>query len=395
MSEDLTTSLSNVDGLGVAARTSAFSFKGQNVDVREIAKRLQVGYVLEGSVQRAGTQLRVTAQLINAATGLHVWANNYERAAQDVFRVQDDIVRAIIGELQMRLSGTATASLAKRSTVSIEAHDAYLQGRYFFDKRDSSSLRKARQYFERAIQIDSSYAPAYAGLSDGYSHGSVFGYLSSRDAFPRAKSAVQTALGLDSLLAEAHTSQGFISVFYDWDWPAARTALDRALALDPRSSYAHLYHAWYFLATGAIDDALGEARVAVKLDPFSLITNARLATMLYYARRYQDALTQGRRAPRARPEIFPGTRRDRARPPSDGEMLGGNYVARGSIGISSGEFSGLFGIRLRSLRTPRQGARRNRSATPTGCHGRVRAALCHRGDSGWPRGQEPCLRRAR
>jgi len=295
MSEELITALAKVEGLRVTARTSAFSFKGKEVDVREIGNKLNVGYVLEGSVRRAGPRLRVSAQLINATTGYHLWSDEYDRDAGDVFAVQDEITRAIVGALRLKLSGTANAALVKPATGNAEAHDLYLQGRYFFAKRDSTSLRKAQDYFERAIADDPSYALAYAGLSDAYSHRAVFGYVPPHDIHSKAKQAVLRALALDSTLVEAHTSLGFIELFLEWDWAAAGREFDRALALDARYPPAHLFRAWYFLATDRMTDAVGEVQTAVRLDPFSLVNNARLASMLYYARRYNEALAQSRR----------------------------------------------------------------------------------------------------
>src|SRR5881396_1727591 len=295
MSEELITALTKVADLRVTARMSAFSFKGKEVDIREIGSKLNVSYVLEGSVRRAGSQLRVSAQLINAATGYHLWSDEYDRDARDVFTVQDEIARAIVAALRVKLSGAANAALVKPATGNAEAHDLYLQGRYFFAKRDSTSLRKAQDYFERAIADDPSYALAYAGLSDAYSHRAVFGYVPPHDIHAKAKQAVLRALALDSTLVEAHTSLGFIELFLEWDWATAGRELDRALALDPRYPPAHLFRAWYFLATDRMDDAISEVQTAVNLDPFSSVNNARLASMLYYARRYNEALAQARR----------------------------------------------------------------------------------------------------
>src|SRR2546429_5854722 len=295
MSEELITALARVEGLRVAARTSAFTFKGRAVDARQIGSKLAVGYVLEGTVRRAGPRLRVSAQLINAATGYHVWSDEYDRDARDVFAVQDEIARAIVGALRVRLSDAASSSLAERSTGSPEAHDLYLQGRYFFARRDSASLRKAQDYFERAIQKESSYALAWAGLSDAYSHTGVFGYVPPRAVYAKAKAAALEALALDSTLAGAHTSLGFIALFYDWDWPTAGRQFDRALALDPRYPDAHLFHGWYFVATNRMDDAIREVQTAVNLEPFSSVNNARLSSMLFLARRYDEALAQSLR----------------------------------------------------------------------------------------------------
>src|SRR5437868_6460878 len=297
MTDEITTALGRVAGLRVAARSVAFRFKGKSVVPEEIGRQLHVLYVLDGGVRMGGTRRRVSAQLINVAGGNEIWAEEYDRDARDrdVFAVQDEITRAIVAALRVHLSGPARAALAKRSTESPEAHDLYLQGRYFFAQRDSASLRKAQDYFERAIQQDSSYALAWAGLSDAYSHTGVFGYVPPRAVYSRAKAAALRALALDPTLAEAHTSLGFIALFYDWDWPTAGRQFDRALALDPRYPDAHLFHAWYFVATNRMDDAIREVQTAVNLDPFSSVNNARLASMLFLARRYDDVLAQSRR----------------------------------------------------------------------------------------------------
>jgi hypothetical protein len=194
----------------------------------------------------------------------------------------------------VRLTAVASVSLVKHSTENPEAHDLYLRGRYFFSKRDSASLRKAQDYFARAIDKDSGYALAYAGLSDCYSHASVFGYVAPRDIYPQAKAAALHALALDSTLVEGHTSLGFIALFLEWDWATAKREFDQALALDPRYPPAHLFHGWYFVATDRVNDAVDEVRTAVRLDPFDKVTNTRLSSILFYARRYDEALAQAR-----------------------------------------------------------------------------------------------------
>src|SRR5437763_2542988 len=297
MTDEITTALGKVEGLRVTARSVVFRFKGKNVVPEEIGRQLHVLYVLNGGVRMGGNRRRVSAQLINVAGGNEIWSEEYDRDARDrdVFAVQDEITQSIVAALRVHLSGPASGSLVKRATGSPEAHDLYLQGRYFFAKRDSTSLRRAQDYFERAIAKDPSYALAYAGLSDAYSHRAVFGYVPPRDTHSKAKEAALRALALDSTLAEAHTSLGFIELFLEWDWAAAGREFDRALALDARYPPAHLFRAWYFLATDRMTDAVGEVQTAVRLDPFSLVNNARLASMLYYARRYNEALAQARR----------------------------------------------------------------------------------------------------
>jgi eukaryotic-like serine/threonine-protein kinase len=295
MSEELITALSNIPGLRVTPRTSAFSFKHKAATAPEIGRGLQVEWLLHGAVRHSADRIRVTTALIFAPRDSQVWAEEYERDARDVFATQDDIARAVVSELQVKLGAAASVPLVKRPTLSTAAHDLYLQGRYFFARRDSASLRRAREYFEQAIARDSSYALAYAGLSDCYSHASVFGYVAPLDIYRKAKAAAQRALALDSTRAEVHTSLGFIALFFEWDWATAARELDRALALNPNHSEAHLFHGWYYLAIGRANDAVNEVREAVRLDPFWPVANIRLADMLYYARRYDEALAQTQR----------------------------------------------------------------------------------------------------
>jgi eukaryotic-like serine/threonine-protein kinase len=296
MSEELITALHVVPGLRVAARTSAFAFRNRNVNASEIGRDLNVATLLEGTVRRAGSRVRVSAQLINAADGYQLWAEEYERDVKDVFAVQDEISRAIVQALQVTLAGAGDRPLVPRSTASPEAHDLYLKGRYFFWQRsEPGMLHKSAAYFEQAITADSLYASAYSGLSDAYSVLSIWGYTAPREGFARAKTAAQQALRLDSTLAEAHTSLAIISLYYDWDWPAADRELSRASALDPQYAPAHLFRSWYLVVTGRMVDAIREIQHARELDPLSVIINTRLASVLYYAHRYEDAVAQLRK----------------------------------------------------------------------------------------------------
>src|SRR5438132_1381929 len=211
-----------------------------------------------------------------------------------------DEITTALGKVEgLRVAARSVAFRFKGKNVVPEEigrqlHVLYLQGRYFFAKRDSASLRKAQEYFESAIHKDSTYALAWSGLSDAYSHRAVWGYVAPHDIFPKAKAAALRARALDSTLVEVHTSLGFIAQFYDWDWPTAGREFDQALRIDPRYAEAHLFHAWYFVATNRMDEAVSEVQTAVTLDPFSVVNNARLASMLFYARRYNETLAQSR-----------------------------------------------------------------------------------------------------
>ena len=295
MSEELTTALGKVEGLRVAAPTSAGAFRNTAATARQIGKTLGVATLLQGTVRRAGGRLRVSAHLINADSGYDLWSDEYERDVRDVFAVQDEITRAIVGALRVKLAAPTGASLAHQTTANPEAHDLYLHGRFFYEKRSEDGLRTALGYFRQAIEKDSGYALAYSGLADTYSFLSAFGFATPREMFPKAKIAALRALQLDSMLPEAHTSLGFIALFYDWDWPAADRELRRALTLDSTYTPALLYHGWYNVAVGRMDAAISDLERAQSLDPLSLILNTRLATMLHWAKRYDDAVAQLRR----------------------------------------------------------------------------------------------------
>jgi len=292
MSEELTTALGKVDGLRVAAPTSAGAFRNASVTARQIGKALGVVTLVQGTVRRAGGRLRVSAHLINAESGYDLWSDEYERDVRDVFAVQDEITRAIVGALRVKLAANGGAPFARPTTTSPEAHDLYLHGRFFYEKRNEEGLRRALVYFRQAIEKDSAYALAYSGLADTYSFLSAFGFETPREMFPKAKVAALQALQLDSTLPEAHTSLGFISLFYDWDWPAADREFRSALSLDSTYTPALLYHGWYNVAVGRIDAAVSDLERARAIDPLSLILNTRLGTMLFLARRYDAALTQ-------------------------------------------------------------------------------------------------------
>ena len=292
MSEELTTALGKVEGLRVAAPTSAGAFRNANVTARQIGRTLGVATLLEGTVRRAGGRLRVAAHLINAESGYDLWSDEYERDVRDVFAVQDEITRAIVGALRVKLAAGGTGPLARHATASPEAHDLYLHGRFFYEKRSEDGLRRALGYFRQAIAQDSEYALAYSGLADTYSFLSAFGFGAPHELFPQAKAAALRALQLDSTLPEAHTSLGFTQLFYDWDWPAADREFRRALAFDSTFTPAILYHGWYNVAAGRLDDAIRDLERARSIDPLSLILNTRLATMLHWARRYDAAVAQ-------------------------------------------------------------------------------------------------------
>ena len=300
MTEELINALVQVPGLRVPARTSAFAFKGKTADIREIGRQLSVVHVVEGSVRRAGSTVRISVQLINVADGYHLWSNTYDRQVrrvQDVLGIQDEIARAIVAALEIKLARGDTAPLVRRSTDNPEAYDLYLRGRYFWSRRTGPDIKKAIEYLSRAIARDSSYAVAYSGLADAYLVEGNSNFIAPRIAFPRARAAALKALALDETLAEAHVSLGRLLVNYDWDPPRAEREFRRAIALNPGYALAHIWYAlWMLRPQGRLDEALREARIGLRLDPLAPYMHRLVGNVLQAARRYDEAIEQHRRA---------------------------------------------------------------------------------------------------
>jgi TolB-like protein/Flp pilus assembly protein TadD len=291
--EEILTRLAKIADLKVISRTSTARYKSSPENLPQIAKQLGVANILEGSVQKAADQVRVNVQLIKADTDAHLWAETYDRKLTDIFRVESDIAKAIADTLQAKLTGSEKHAIAAQPTENTEAHEFYLKGRYFWNKRTGPDLRKAIDYFKQAIDKDPKYALAYAGLADSYTLLSAYGAGSPQESFPSAKTAAQKALELDDTLAEAHTSLGQILLFYDSDLAGSAKEFERAIALNP--NYATAHH-WYGsgppLAVGEFDRAIAELRRAQQLDPLSLIINADLGVAFTTARRYDEAIAQ-------------------------------------------------------------------------------------------------------
>jgi TolB-like protein/thioredoxin-like negative regulator of GroEL len=294
MSEQIMYALGKVAGLRVSPRASAFAYRGRGAALREIGARLHVAHVIEGSVRQAGRRLRVNVQLVSVASGNADWSEEYQRNMSDVFEMQDDIARAIVGALRARLTAGATAPAASTGTRSVEAYTLYLKGRYFYEKRTERDLRQAEMFFREAIAKDPSYARAYAGLSATYAFLGISGFITRAAAAQPAKEAVDSALRLDSTSAEAYTSLGFVRLFYDWDCPGAQQALERAIKLDPQYAPARFWHAWYFVAVNQLDSALSEARRAAQIDPIA--NTVVVGRMLAEAGRHEEALEEFQKA---------------------------------------------------------------------------------------------------
>ncbi|HET7600152.1 MAG TPA: protein kinase [Gemmatimonadales bacterium] len=308
MTEELINALSRVEGLRVAARTSAFAFKGRDTDVREIGQRLNVGAVLEGSVRRAGNRLRVSAQLIDAADGYHLWSETYDRQLADVFEVQDELSRSIVRTLRPKLIGSSAEPLVVPATTNLEAYTLYLQGRYFWNTRLVEGYRKAIELFERAVAADPSYPLPYTGIADCFTILSFdyYGVFPAHEGMPKAKAAALRALELDASLAEAHSSLGMVSMLYDWDWPLAEREFRRSLELNPDYVQPRLWYSMLLTVLRRPDEAMEVLRRATEVEPLSLIVHQMVARVLLYAGRYEEALDRNRRLLEMDPSFHPG-----------------------------------------------------------------------------------------
>ena len=294
--DEILTRLAKVADLKVISRTSTQHFKSAPENLPEIAKQLGVAHVLEGSVQRANDQIRVNVQLINALTDAHLWAETFDRKLTDIFAVESEIAKTITDTLQTKLSGSEQRAIAARPTESTEAHQLYLKGRFFWNKRTGNDLKKSIDYFQQAIAADPNYALAYAGVADAY----VFlpGYTAGtpQDCYPKAMAAAKKALELDNTLAEAHTTLALAIWYYDFDFSQANREFQRAIELNPNYATGHQQYGNNTLsALGRFDEAIAEGKRAVELDPLSLVINADLGMNYYYARRYDEAISQLRK----------------------------------------------------------------------------------------------------
>jgi TolB-like protein/Tfp pilus assembly protein PilF len=303
--EEILTRLAKIADLKVISRTSTARYKSSPDNLPQIAKQLGVANILEGSVQKAADQVRVNVQLITAETDAHLWAETYDRKLTDIFGVESDIAKAIPDTLQAKLTGSEKHAIAAQPTENTEAHEFYLKGRYFWNKRTGPDLRRAIDYFKQAIDKDPKFALAYAGLADSYVLLLAYGAGSPQESLPLAKTAAGKALELDDMLAEAHTSLGQILFLYDLDFAGSTREFERAIGLNP--NYATAHH-WYGggppLALGEFDRAIAELNRAQKLDPLSLIINADLGNGLIAARRYDEAIAQLRKTIEMDPRFY-------------------------------------------------------------------------------------------
>lgn len=294
--DEILTRLAKIAELKVISRTSTQRFKSAPNDLRQIAQQLGVANILEGSVQKANDQVRVNVQLINALTDAHLWAETFDRKLTDIFAVETEIAKTVADVLQAKLTGSEQHVIAARPTANTEAHQLYLKGRFFWNKRTGSDLKKSIDYFQQAIAADPNYALAYAGVADAYAL--IPGYSGGNpgDCYPKAAAAAKKALALDDTLAEARTALALTLWYYDFNFSEANREFQRAIELNPNYASAHQQYGNNTLsALGRFNDAIAEGKRAVELDPLSLVIISDLGMDYYYARRYDDAVAQFRK----------------------------------------------------------------------------------------------------
>ncbi|HEX9285749.1 MAG TPA: protein kinase [Thermoanaerobaculia bacterium] len=294
MTEELIAELGKIRALRVISRTSAMRYRRTTKSVPEIAGELGVDGVVEGSVLRSGGRVRVTAQLIHAATDRHLWSESYERDLKDVLALQSDVAQAIAREIQVAVSPQEKMQLARSRPVDPEAHRLYLLGRYHWNQRTAEGNQKALNDFGQSIAKDPTYAGAYAGLADTYTS---LGYyvLPPREAMPKAKAAALKAVDLDDNLAEAHASLANVAMNYDWDWLASERGFRRSIELNPSYASSHQWYSLLLSGLGRLEESLAEAKRALECDPLSLIVNHAVGNQYYFSRRYDEAIDQYRR----------------------------------------------------------------------------------------------------
>ncbi|HJZ12601.1 MAG TPA: hypothetical protein VJ521_10645, partial [Acidobacteriota bacterium] len=319
LADELLNSLAKIDDLKVAARTSAFSFKGKNVNVSEIGERLGVKNVLEGSVRKSGNRLRISVQLVNASDGFHLWSERYDREMQDIFELQDEITLSVTDALKVRLLGKDRDIVLKRYTDDAEAYELFLKGRYYHYKYTAEGWRRAIEFFEKAIEKEPNYAKAYAGMNTSWGFLWFMGFLPAEQAVPQMKAAATKALEIDENLAEAHLSQAMISFFYDWEWQKAEQEFKRAIALDPHNAEALSFYSMFLGFEERFDEAIDQGGRALAIDPLSTLINMNVGWTYFSAGLFDKTLDQVGKMIEVEPDFY------------------GSYWLRGAIYLSEGE----------------------------------------------------------
>jgi TolB-like protein/DNA-binding winged helix-turn-helix (wHTH) protein/Tfp pilus assembly protein PilF len=295
ITEAVIADLAKIRALRVISRTSAMQYKGMKKSLPEIARELHVDAIVEGSVLRSGERVRITAQLIHAATDRHLWGESYERDLRDILALQGEVSRAIARQIQIALTPQEQVRLTSARSINPAAYEDYLRGRYYWNKRTTEGFKRGIDYFQQAIDHEPSYALAYVGLADCYNMLNNYDVLAPKESAPKAKAAAMRAMEIDDTLAEAHASLAFTLMHYDWDWPGAEREFQRAIELNPNYAAAHHWYGLYLTAMERFDEAMVEMKHAQELDPLSLIINTNVGWVFYFRRQYDQAIEQFRK----------------------------------------------------------------------------------------------------
>ncbi|SEI56878.1 TolB amino-terminal domain-containing protein [Dyadobacter sp. SG02] len=307
VTEEIINVLSRVPGLQVAGRTSSFTFKGKSQDAQWVGGQLQVGHILEGSLQTSGSRLHITAKLLKTADGAQVWSEKYDRALEDIFDVQEEIAQAILGAVKIELLGEEPVIAFKRYTHHKEAYQLYLRARFYHNKfGGSDDYHKAIGYFREALAIDPSYAIAYSGIASCYLNMWFYRHLPAEKALPLMKEATEQALALDNAIAESYLALARMQMLYEWDFTAASASFQKALELNWNTADLHGQYALYLALTDRPAEAGQEAAQALALEPFSLINNFYAAYVYWISERFDLAVEQGRKLVALDPSFWGG-----------------------------------------------------------------------------------------
>lgn len=307
ISEEIINMLTQVQELKVAGRTSSFSFKGKNLDLRIMGEQLNVNLILEGSIRKSGNKLRITAQLVKVSDGYHLWSGKFDRELEDIFDIQDEISLAILNSIKIKLFGAEKDAVLKRNTDNTEAFQLYLQGRFYFNKwSGASGFNKAIDFFRAAIAIESEYALAYTGLASCYLNLWFFSHVPPEQSLPELTRSAKLSLELDDQLAESHLAVARMKMYCDWDLTGAEVSFLKALEINPKIAELHEQYAYCLGLSGNYADAIKFARSAIELDPFSLMNNFHLGSILWMAGEHENGIKQGKKLIELEPRFWGG-----------------------------------------------------------------------------------------
>ena len=343
ITEELLNALTKVEGLQVTSRTSAFAFKGKNDDIRDIAIKLNVDKVLEGSVRKMGNRVRITAQLINAADGYHIWSESYDRNLTDIFEVQDEISSIITNKLREDFAPRALPSV-KVPTKNIEAYTNYLKALHYWNKLTPADTRKAIECFEKAFALEPTYAQAYAMAAGAYSHLGATGQMLPEKAFEIAKKYADKALSLDDSIAEGHIAMGSYYLFYEWKWRESFESFQKAIALNPAATIAYQLLSFYYVTTGKKLEAVKTMEEAIQIDPLSPIVSQALGNTYIFAERYDDAIREAEKMLEMNPQMRVGLELKAWAIGLKGDWIGALEIFKEIHTLTNHPLKGLMGV---------------------------------------------------